>query len=189
MEQDISNQIVYKPGSGWARFWASIIDSFVIGVPIFIFVLIVSLISGSFDYKSLINSSFYQWSAFLFFVFPYYVYFTFTKRTTIGKSAYGLQVVGLDGNADLKFEQVVIRELILRVLIFIPMVGELLFLINGLLIVFSKQKRGVHDMIAKTQVVKVGPAWPMKKQIIFFGGYIIILVALRLFYNFLQFTF
>jgi uncharacterized RDD family membrane protein YckC len=179
-------QIVYKPGGAWARFWATVIDSVALGVPAFLFITVISLISGDFDYSSWEKSGVYKWSTFLFLVLPYSIYLTYKKGATIGKDAYGLRVVGFGDNANLKLEQVVIREVVGRSLILIPIFGGILFLINALMVVFSTQKRGIHDRIAKTQVIKIGPAWPMKKQISVLLGYVLICVVIAYLYHVLR---
>lgn len=49
---------------------------------------------------------------------------------------------------------VAIREVLKLILFRIPVLGALVYLISGLLIVFSKEKRGIHDLMAGTQVIE-----------------------------------
>ena len=86
----------------------------------------------------------------------------FLKATgqTIGKKAVKTRIVTMDGKkpgiTDLVFKRYAFASLISV----IPVVGGVLALVDSLL-VFKKDRRCLHDLIAGTQVVKVLPEQPI----------------------------
>ena len=82
-----------------------------------------------------------------------------------------LKVVKSDTGQNLTYIQSALREVTKFGLMIIPLLGRLFYLINGLMILFSKQKKGIHDRVANSRVLRVKPAWKMGKQLLFFGAY------------------
>ncbi len=79
-------------------------------------------------------------------------YFLFKSGQTVGKKLLGIQILGLD-NAKLPLVKILgLRYLPMSLFVMIPRFGSLLVTIETLFI-FRKDKRCVHDMIAKTKVV------------------------------------
>ena len=79
--------------------------------------------------------------------FAYFAYLeSSSRKATFGKEAIGLIVTNMDGS-QLTFQQASIRY-----------IGKLLSLITlyvgFIMIGFTEKKQGLHDMIAKTLVVK-----------------------------------
>lgn len=169
------------PGGGWARFWAGFTDSLlvstVMGVPVIIFLLI-----NKFTNNSLATLRVSWILAILFTELPfiiYKVYYSVNKGATIGKDSYGLQVFKYNTTNRLTYTRSIIREVLNSIPYAVPLLGFLLLIINGCMIVLSKNKRGFHDLLAGSQVVKVNPAWPIKKQGPFFL-ILILVVALEI---------
>lgn len=180
-QQVPSNTFSVKPAGAWSRFWASVIDGMIYGLPAVVITFIIAFVSGTkISFSSLESNPIYGWLLLLFY-FPYYIYLTAAKGATIGKDAYGLKVVKYGTDEKLTYVQSTVRELVKFGLMVIPWIGGIFNLINGLTILFSK--RGVHDRVSKTQVLFVKPAWSAKKQVAFFGGYIIIGIVLYLLWS------
>ena len=95
------------------------------------------------------------WEVPFFFVLTlaFQGYFWHTRSQSIGKICTKTKIVNLDGSpsnfASIAFK----RTLVLQLLITIPVVGQVISLVNALLI-FRKDHNCLHDDIAKTRVVK-----------------------------------
>lgn len=72
---------------------------------------------------------------------------------TIGKRALKIRIVKQDGSPCGFLHGVVLRDWVLHVLGRIPILGIIITLVNPLLI-FGSERRCLHDMIAKTDVVR-----------------------------------
>jgi len=181
-QQPAQKSFEVKPAGAWSRFWANMIDSFVLILPTILIAFAWSLITQNNITLGNISNNPVFIVIFLLTYFPYYIHLTAAKGTTVGKDAYGLKVFKYGTEQNLTYVQSAIRELVKFGLMFFPIIGGLFYLVNGFTILFSKQKRGIHDRVAKSQVLRVKPAWRMVKQILFFGVYallIIIIILLR----------
>jgi uncharacterized RDD family membrane protein YckC len=181
--QPPQNVFEVKPGGAWARFWACVIDGMVLSVP----ALIVTI-----AWILLLETGFYKWCltirefdnininiiVLLWCYFVYYIYFTSAKGTTVGKDAYGLKVVKFGTEEKITYGKSAIRELVKIGVVIIPVVGILFYVANGFVIIFSKQKRGLHDRAANSQVLKYKHAWRMRKQLLFFAVYFLLVITL-----------
>lgn len=126
-------------GINYAGFWVRLAAAVIDGLILFIPLVICAAISGTNPWI------FY----FLFWIvgFAYFAYLESSpKRATFGKEAVGLIVTNMDGS-QLTFKQASIRY-IGKLLSFIILYGG--FIMIG----FTEKKQGLHDMIAKTLVVK-----------------------------------
>jgi len=155
-----------KYGGAWSRFWAYFVDSILCGFFIFLFFDYLVFIKGENINLEQFTSN-YSWLGLIYLVvlILYLVYFTHSRGATIGKDLYGLKVVQFPTHTPLTLPQTFLREALRSLSPIIPFIGGLLYLINGLMIIFSKEKRGFHDRISKTQVLKVKNAWPILKQL------------------------
>lgn len=170
-----------KPAGAWGRFWAFFIDGLVFGIFGIFIVFLLAAISGSpvsfrgsvidniGNHPSLSIAGLLFIPLYLF----YFTYFTFKKGATAGKEAYGFRVVTYKTTQPVSLGQAIKRE-IFKVLYFIPLLGNLLYIIVGLGIIFSHDKRGLPDHLAGTQVVRAKKAWPLGKQFL----YLLILILL-----------
>lgn len=77
----------------------------------------------------------------------YFILFTYTSGTTLGKKAMNLQVVHADGESKLQFWNVVYRETVGRFLSgFFAGIG---YWVIGM----NPEKQGIHDMLCDTRVI------------------------------------
>lgn len=170
----------FTPGSAWDRYFASIIDAFIIGFPINAALLMVTYFTGNLTYYfknyGVISAT---------IIIPliiYMAYFVRNKGTTIGKNLFGLVVKSYNSEKNITYYQVVLREGVKFGLSYIPIIGLFLELINWGMIVFLPEKRGIHDRIAKTQVVKVKNVWSVKYLTLICVGILVIYAVLLYFY-------
>jgi uncharacterized RDD family membrane protein YckC len=144
-----------KPlASRWARLGAAIIDSIIM----MIVVIPIMYFTGGFDgivqgvqpgvvYTLMIGVL----SFIVFFVINYQ--FLIANGQTIGKKVLEIKIVDLNGNLPAFQPQLLIRYAIYMLPGQIPFIGQLFSLIN-ILFIFTKEKRCIHDLVAKTKVVK-----------------------------------
>lgn len=140
--------------SRWARLGASIIDT------IIMMVVIIPLMyfTGGFDgiaegtqpgfiYTLVIGLVGFV----VFFVINYR--FLVTNGQTIGKKVLEIKIVDLNGNTPVFQPQLLIRYAVYLLPGQIPVAGQIFSLVN-VLFIFGKEKRCIHDLAAKTRVVK-----------------------------------
>lgn len=84
---------------------------------------------------------------FLILLAGYHLFFTYKLGQTPGKMLLGIQVVGKDGDKP-GLQQVIMREVVGKAISF------LLFFIGFIWVIWAPQKRGWHDYISGTFVVK-----------------------------------
>jgi uncharacterized RDD family membrane protein YckC len=123
----------------WIRFVAAIIDAVILGVVSAIFLLptILDLL-----WHPLVN---FFW---LFAPWLYFWLFTGLKGQTPGKMTVGIKVVDARGEKP-GLGVAALREILGK------LISSLIFCLGYLLIAIDKEKRGFHDDIASTHVVKV----------------------------------
>jgi uncharacterized RDD family membrane protein YckC len=147
----------------WLRFVASIIDGFVLGIPLaFIaFLLIASaipFIAHSQDPMTVIATILPR---ILFLVVIYavasWLYWGLMEssswQATLGKKALGLRVTDLAGSRP-TFGRASGRFFAGRGIGFVPSVGGLYFLIDCIMAGFTEKKQALHDIIASCFVVR-----------------------------------
>lgn len=156
MEQAISSDF-QKEGKEYAGFWirfgASIIDSFIIGIPASILYFI-----GLFSVVPIIESGSSEDSFIAFilllgimlliavFTMLYYALLHSSKwQGTVGKKLVGIKVIDLDGNR-ISFWRSLGR--------YFSMILSAFFYIGYIMAAFTEKKQALHDMIASTLVVK-----------------------------------
>lgn len=171
-----------KPAGAWARAWASVIDTLIISTPM--------LLVGIFNYYksgqlTLINQDI-LWIIFSTTLgLTYNIYLTVTKGATWGKNIFGLRVVKFKTTQYVNYKTAIIREFVKMMpgISFIPIVGSIassiISLISVLLVLFTKEKRTVHDRIAGTQVIKVSNSWPMGKIILLLLPFAFLLFSVK----------
>ncbi|EGQ9283836.1 RDD family protein [Vibrio vulnificus] len=145
----------YLLASRWSRFGAAIIDSVVLGIVM----LPLAYFTGGFDGLSedppVEPSLSYQLvMALLGFSLYCVVNWKLLGQSgqTVGKKAMKIKVVNIDGS-QAKVQDLVFKRYAFMVFIsYIPLVGGILNLVN-LIMIFGKQKRALHDKVAKTRVI------------------------------------
>ena len=135
---------VFELGGFWMRFWAYLLDLVVISS---IGRLIVYPIFRALD-LSLIKDDLFApisiLSAIIFY--GYFILMTKYFGQTLGKMAFGLKVIELDGKP-LKWGTVIFRELIGRFI-------SASILILYIVVAFTNKKQGIHDLFADTTVIR-----------------------------------
>ena len=135
------------------RGWAYLIDATLIGI------VSSPIVVGVFaPLPMLITSSFLT---FIFIVFAvvvvvaivYDVALTWKFGKTIGKAIVGIEVVQQDGETQ-KLPVLVWRALAKWILLSIPYLSALVFLVLVGMLLFREDRRLIHDLLAKTDVVK-----------------------------------
>jgi uncharacterized RDD family membrane protein YckC len=131
----------------WRRVGAALIDNILVNVVAFVIGLIWGVIFG--------DSGGALAVLYVLIIAGYFVYFAVmessTSQATVGKIALGIQVTG-GGGERISFGRALGRNLA-EVLSGLPTL-----FIGYLLVAFTERKRGLHDMIASTLVVKKGTA-------------------------------
>jgi uncharacterized RDD family membrane protein YckC len=166
--EQIQKSFEVKPAGAWSRFWASMIDGLILAIPIFLILSLIYLILPSL-LVSFVNKN--HPYGIIYIISPilgllYSAYLTVNKGATWGKDAYGLKVVKYKTTENISYGKSFLRDLIKSGFYFIPAFSGLIALINGFTVVFSSEKRGIHDKIAGTQVIKFKNPWSMKKQLL-----------------------
>ena len=81
-------------------------------------------------------------------------YLLYTRGQTIGKVVVKTKIVDLDGKLPSFGNIFVLRYLILVLVAQIPVIGNLIAIVNALFI-FGRERRCLHDYIAGTRVVNI----------------------------------
>jgi uncharacterized RDD family membrane protein YckC len=144
-----------KPlASRWARLGASLIDSIIIMV----ILLPVMYLTGGFDGimegrqpEFIYSLGMGVLGAVVFFVINYRS--LIANGQTIGKKVLEIKIVDLSGNVPVFQPHLLIRYAVYFLPGQVPVVGQIFNLIN-ILFIFTKEKRCIHDLVAKTKVVK-----------------------------------
>jgi uncharacterized RDD family membrane protein YckC len=148
-----------KPSSSYARWASNLLDAIYISligiVILFIFKFLTSgsLSINSIDINEFENNVYLQIIA-LIVILTCSVGFNVKKGATPGKSGYGLQIVKYGTMEKMGYGRAIAREL-LKLVSYIPLFGTIYFIINVIIILFSKQKRTIYDLIVGTQVIKI----------------------------------
>ena len=125
----------------WIRLAAAIIDGVII--------MAISFILALFNLGAMGSWILLSWS-WILLSWLYYWLFTGLKGQTLGKMAVGIKVVDEHGNMP-GLGVAAMREILGKT------ISAIVLYIGFLWIIWDKQKRGWHDKIANTYVVKVEP--------------------------------
>nr|WP_232214205.1 RDD family protein [Bacillus sp. SG-1] len=142
--QQDKEENVFELGGFWMRFWAYLLDLVVISS---IGRLIVYPIFRALDLSLVKDDLFAPISILSSIIFyGYFVLMTKYFGQTLGKMAFGLKVIELDGKP-LKWGTVIFRELIGRFI-------SASILILYIVVAFTNKKQGIHDLFADTTVIR-----------------------------------
>jgi uncharacterized RDD family membrane protein YckC len=149
----VSPPMVFIPAGFSLRFSSYFVDGLIIFIPVVIVGIATSLLEllirkGSLD-SVLSNpfNSFLTNLAMSFVVISYFVFFTNKYGATPGKKKYKIRVVSSDGT-NLSLGRIILRESLGRLL------SSFLYL-GYIMVLFTKNKQALHDLLARTNVVKI----------------------------------
>lgn len=146
-QNDESSSTVTKRYAGfWMRFWAYIIDAFVI------FSIHGLLLSPLKFINEGVAIQFGYWTVNgLLAAIIYYAYFLLMTKffsQTLGKMVIGLKVIHKD-DQPLRWRDLIFREVVGRLIYNIIGFLKLLYII----VAFTDEKQGIHDIVGNTRVV------------------------------------
>ncbi len=154
----LSAQHTPKPGGFWKRFLGTFLDGMISGVlmvpfliPIYavLFGVLMNAESTSEPPNPAVAGIFLLIYPIMFGVqFLYYGWFYKNKGASPGKMALGLKVVMFDSGERLSYGRAFLQEVIGKMFINSMTMG-----IGFLIAAFREDKRGLHDLIAGTQVL------------------------------------
>ena len=131
--------------SNWQRYVAYLVDSFLVGL-VYIGPTIFLVATGK---KEIITQWAFVFQVLAFLVnFGYYVVYQAKTGQTIGKKTMGIKVVMADGKTP-SMMTFFLREIVGK------FVSAIILFIGYIMILWDKNKQGLHDKIAGTFVVKV----------------------------------
>ncbi|TYS19755.1 RDD family protein [Rossellomorea vietnamensis] len=135
---------IVELGGFWMRFWAYLLDLIVISS---IGRLIVYPIFRALDLSLMKDDMFAPISILSAIIFyGYFVLMTRYFGQTLGKMAFGLKVIELDGKT-LQWSTILFRELIGRFI-------SASFFVLYIVVAFTNKKQGIHDLFADTTVIR-----------------------------------
>ena len=144
-----------------ARFWGSLIDAVVVGIPtVIVFVVAFILIwpvNVNPEQITFADQMALQAAGFIAYFLLFLLvngYTLLARGQTIGKVILKIRIVDLDGNIPGFAKVVVLRYLIPSLAYQVPLLGSICALVDSLFI-FGAERRCVHDYIAGTKVINV----------------------------------
>jgi uncharacterized RDD family membrane protein YckC len=145
------------------RFSASIFDSLIFNAPI----SLIYILGTSLGVDSLLNGfpNIILYIILITATIGYFVYFHTQRGATPGKVIYGLKVMDFSTKNNLSINKALVREIVVRGIVFIPLIGLFFSIANFFIILFSPGKRGIHDKVANSQVLIMDKSWPLIKQL------------------------
>ncbi|EGQ8957169.1 hypothetical protein GJM83_24125 [Vibrio parahaemolyticus] len=153
MEELLDNP--YLLASRWSRVGAAIIDTVVLSVVM----LPLMYFTGGFDgliQDPPVEAPFSYQVVMAILGFGLYCAVNWksleNSGQTVGKKAMKIRVVNMDGSQAKVQDLVFKRYAFMLFIAYLPLVGGILNLIN-LIMIFGKQKRALHDRVAKTRVI------------------------------------
>ena len=163
-------EVKIEPAGFWIRVGAYIVDGVVLNL------MLAALAVGLFfllgvgrNPRAMMSAGPMVYGVVLFVSFAYHVYFLGRKGYTPGKGFLGLQVIRQDG-AGISYGEATIRT-------FAYIISWIPLMLGFLWVAFDRNKRGWHDKIAKTQVIKAEEVAAWRKWIILIPAILIPLIG------------
>ena len=145
----------FVPGGFWIRFVASFIDGIIVGIisniPMIIVGVMIGLGSAAAGADPAASSMMITVFAWVFGIcagFFYYGWFYKNKGATPGKMLLGLQVVNENTGERIGYGTTFLREYIGK------FIAALILMIGFIMAGLRQDKRGLHDMLAGTRVMR-----------------------------------
>ncbi len=148
-----------KLASRWLRFFAYIIDIIIIQLIAFFLIFWAFGISYiSFIYSKIENDTNLDYYMFLFGLLGIVILvilnikLLFSRGQTIGK--YILKIKIVNEYYELPNKKTLLIRYLVYFISIIPLIGGIFYFIDSIFIFFNKQKQCLHDLAAKTYVIK-----------------------------------
>ena len=148
----ITNNNAFAHAGFWARAAAMIIDTIIFGIAS-VFLTLFSGLSGLVSASEIENfgNSWTSQGIFTILGWIYYVFMTHQYQATLGKMAIGIKVINTEGGQQ-SIGRIILRETIGK------FISGIIFAIGYFIAGFTKNKQGLHDMMAQTYVVRKDPS-------------------------------
>lgn len=137
-----------QPAGFWVRVVAAIIDSALCNMLVFAMAFSLGMVLEITSYQLTPETNLLITAMGIIVTIFYYVFFTGYCGQTPGKMAMRIRVMHNDGY-DVGYGQAFIREVIGKAL------SGILFCAGYLMVAMRSDKRGLHDLLSRTKVVKV----------------------------------
>lgn len=137
-----------QPAGFWLRVLAALIDSIVCNVIVFVMSFGVGFLIETNNYTFNEISQLLIMAMGIIVTLFYYIFFTGYGGQTPGKMALQIKVIHNNGS-DVGYGQAFLRETIGKTL------SGLLLCIGYLMVAFRRDKRGLHDLLASTKVIRL----------------------------------
>jgi uncharacterized RDD family membrane protein YckC len=158
LREGVAQPGTFVYGGFWVRFCAKFVDGIILWVVGMLFQMVLALVvlgSANTFGKAMLRYTPHQRLVFQAFSIPlgilvaicYALFFISRWNATPGKMAMGLKLVRSDGSG-LSYGRIVGRY-------FSEWISGLIFCIGYIMVAFDEQKRGLHDRICDTRVIKV----------------------------------
>lgn len=136
------------PAGFWVRVLAAVIDSIICNVIVFVMGFGIGFLIETNNYGFNEMSQLLIMAMGIIVTLFYYIFFTGYGGQTPGKMALQIKVIHNDGS-EVGYGQAFVRETIGK------MISYLLLCIGYLMVAFRRDKRGLHDLLASTRVIKL----------------------------------
>ena len=136
------------PAGFWLRVLAAILDSVICNIIVFVMGFGIGFLINTNNYALNEMAQLLLFGMGIVVSLFYYIFFTGYGGQTPGKMALQIKVIHNDGS-DIGYGQAFVRETIGK------MISYLLLCIGYLMVAFRRDKRGLHDLLASTRVIKL----------------------------------
>lgn len=136
------------PAGFWLRVIAAVIDSIICNVLVFVMGFGVGFLIETNNYSFNEMAQLLIVAMGIIVTLFYYIFFTGYGGQTPGKMALQIKVIHNDGS-EIGYGQAFVRETIGK------MISYLLLCIGYLMVGFRRDKRGLHDLLASTKVIRL----------------------------------
>lgn len=137
-----------EPAGFWLRVLAAVLDSILCNVVVFVMGFGVGFLIETSNYSFNEISQLLIMAMGIIVTLFYYIFFTGYGGQTPGKMALQIKVIHNDGS-EIGYGQAFVRETIGK------MISYLLLCIGYLMVGFRRDKRGLHDLLASTKVIRL----------------------------------
>ena len=136
------------PAGFWLRVLAAVIDSIICNVVVFVMGFGIGFLIESNNYGFNEMTQLLIMAMGIIVTLFYYIFFTGYGGQTPGKMALQIKVIHNDGS-EIGYGQAFVRETIGKI------ISYLLLCIGYLMVGLRRDKRGLHDLLASTRVIKL----------------------------------